>query len=274
MVNERRGKPRVTQGGRLRDWVRTLRGRFRPVALRRYAPAMVFRQPPAPGGAERVFERATVCFAPRLMLSVRTSITTAGSRARTFLLQPSDPPGAVPRPIVMTLTVPAVAAPMRTLRTVRYLPGAMAPATSPAPGELPSPSSAAPPRLAPPELVRRRLRHHVASEVVRRTRLRIQEQDDEQSLVRRTLRRVRRVEERTPAAPQRTLRQASRPQDAPSAAASAPNTFAGVPFRPSPHPPAAAYVQAPQVDVGALAEQVMRKIDYRLTAWRERTGRI
>jgi hypothetical protein len=117
------------------------------------------------------------------------------------------------------------------------------------------------------------LRHDVVSEVVRRTRLRILEPDDEQSLVRRTLRRVRRVEEGTLAAPRRTLRQAPRPQEALSTSASVPNTFAGVPFRPSPHPPSPAFAQGLQVDVGALTEQVMRKIDHRLTAWRERTGR-
>jgi hypothetical protein len=274
-------------------WARALRRRLRPQTRRGGAAAMILRLgpslPPGPAvrGVERVIERGPLCFSPRLQLSVhlphlRPQITLAGRIG-------AAPPSRIGRTAVIA---------------ARAVSGAQTPAASRPPASRPPESArgrqagspgGAPPDAAiyrgpdavlgtptPMERACRRTRRSAGAPPasaplagdpppVLRSGVRMWE--EHRDLARQVARRTRRVEQRSLALPGRYLQRPPAPQpstlrEAPAAAAApAPPWPAGGPWG---RPPA----REPQVDVRALTDQVMRQIDRRLVAWRERTGRV
>lgn len=248
---------------RWRNWARDLAGRHG-------------RRPAHPGGAERVLARPPLAGASRLVrerwvLASRT-LQPQIHLAIQPVLRPRSGPGLrsvlAAAPPVRTAAPPAIVPGETLFAPVRTVFG-RAPEPS---GEVRETSSRVSRTVAAPlQLVFQRLREPGEIQGVSGTRAGAL--PDLPETARRLARKTRREELPLPGPPARILaapqaaperhEQSRAPWDSTPAARTASWPGSAVP---------AFQVPPPAVDVGALTDQVMRQIDHRLHAWRERTG--
>jgi hypothetical protein len=244
---------KAAAASRWRNWARDLAGRHgrRPAQLG--GPERVLARPPLAGVSRLVRERwvlASRTLQPQIHLAILP------------VLRPRSGPGL--------RSVLAAAPPRETLfAPVRTVLG-----RAPEPSDEVRGTSSRVSRIvaAPLQLVFQRLREPGEVPMVSGTRTGAL--PDLPETARRLVRKARREELPLPGQPTRVLAAAQAPAERPGGERSAAPWDSGPAPRTASWPGAVPAFPVPStpVDVGALTDQVMRQIDHRLHAWRERTG--
>lgn len=279
----RSGIPRRSIGRDVAAWVRSIRARYGLTTCRRVLPARRFLRQPRPLLGERVVERLRTLV---LRLTPRIELRFArGPRPTGFRPPPLPPPTvAAMRPAAAVAPVRTVAsappAPASSLTTPRPLPraersspGAVADGGRPAVGTAVRDVADGPIRVAD------RIEGGRPVRTVSRRRVERQERRIETLAVRRLAHRRTRVEERAMVRAARVVK-SSLETPRPGGHSRGPElephsaTASRSSSRPAAAAPGRAAPPAPAIDVRSLTEQVARRLDRRVLAWRERTGRI
>ncbi|MFQ5524982.1 MAG: hypothetical protein ACE5GX_01845 [Thermoanaerobaculia bacterium] len=267
--------PRRSIGSGFGAWARSISSRYRRATAWLLLPARRFLRPALPLPGEHIVERLRTVvhrLAPRIQLRVHREAGGVIRLPRAFF--PQVPAAAVVRPRLARTGTRSSAAPTPPIRVERVIQAGFGatrilPRTtgSHADDPLGSPGAGT---AEGTSAVRRvhgrheRIEHRIDSYRTRRLVHRT-ERVEERSLVR--ARRILKRSKERPAASDRRPADASYPAhtDRPS-----PGPLArGSAGARSPHGAAAG-----QIDINSLTDQVVRRIDGRFLAWRERTGRI
>lgn len=264
-----REAPRLTRSLRLRAWARGFTARFRP-RVRITGVEAVFRRP----GAGAVYQcngvwRIEQRFGPRLQLSIlpilRQRVQGAGTaRSRVPATVPKlvRQAGRVEMTWVQRRSRPAGRTPNRAVEPTRGLISTALQRVV---------------RVSAVERVFRRLPAPVdtppAGSTAHFGRTLHRATLHSEEFARRVVRSTRRVEERSFAATESRRLRRSAPRDPVEPSPPPPREVLAATRRPLEASRERARAGAPNLDLEALTDQVMKRVDRRLTVWRERTGR-
>lgn len=269
---------KTAAASRWRSWARDLASRHGRRQAHPGGPERVLARPPLAGVSRLVRERwvlASRTLQPHIHLAIQPVLRPRSGPGLRSVLAAAPPVRAAAGAPAVAAQGETVFAPVRTVFGRAPEPAAaLMPATRSAPpGAVSGPSRVSRPATAPLQLVFQRLRE--PGEVPAVSGTRAGALPDLPETARRLARKARREELPLPGQPTRVLAAPQSPEGQPGRERGAtpwepvPATRTtswpgpGVPAFPAP-PPA--------VSVEVLTDQVMRQIDHRLHAWRERTG--